>query len=177
MSDRRWGVVGFGVVVGMLGASLVMAAESEGQGPIAKGPSEPSPAGVMTQPEPAAPPAAAAPTDAPRAEPTIDEVRSAITQYVKEMTEEEGAFYLEDEKTNDTRELTLTTVRDGVGKTGDLYYACTDMKDVDTNEALDVDFDVESYDNAWEVADVRIHKVGGKERYTYGENNTRVPVM
>jgi hypothetical protein len=35
-------------------------------------------------------------------------------------------------------------VHDRVGKTGTLYYSCTDMRDTQTGESLDLDFDVKA---------------------------------
>ena len=63
-----------------------------------------------------------------------------------------------------------------VGKTGGLYYACTDMRDAATGELLDLDFDVEGDGGQLDVVDARIHKVEGQARYTYDEDDNRVPL-
>jgi hypothetical protein len=65
-------------------------------------------------------------------------------------------------------------VHERVGKTGDYYYSCTDMLDAGSQELLDLDFDVEAEGGALEVVDVRIHKVSGKARYTYDDNDHRI---
>ena len=109
-------------------------------------------------------------------EPSADQIRDAIRQYVEDVVQDEGAFYLDDDVTGQTRELTLERVHERVGKTGDYYYSCTDMKDTQTGELLDLDFDVEAYDGELEVVDVRIHKVGDKPRYTYDDQDNRVSV-
>ena len=111
------------------------------------------------------------------AEPTIDQVRDAIQKYVQDTTQDEGVYYVDDEVTGDTRELTLDHVHDKVGKAGDYDYACADMKDDKSGELLDIDFDVESYDGELEVTDVRIHKVNGKERYAYDASGNRLPAQ
>jgi len=67
-------------------------------------------------------------------------------------------------------------VHERVGKTGELYYSCTDMQDTSTGELLDLDFDVEANDEQLEVVDTRIHKVNGQERYTYDEQDNRIPL-
>lgn len=51
-------------------------------------------------------------------------------------------------------------------------YYCADFKDNGSNEMLDMDLDVEYKDRNISVADVRVHKVNGKERYTYDEKIT-----
>ncbi|MBI3324709.1 MAG: hypothetical protein HYZ92_05460, partial [Candidatus Omnitrophica bacterium] len=64
-----------------------------------------------------------------------------------------------------------------VGKTGEAYYSCTDMKDAASGEILDLDFDVADEDGVLEVVDVRIHKVSGQARYTYDDQDNRIPLM
>ena len=83
---------------------------------------------------------------------------------------------MDEEVTGDTRELTLERVHERVGKTEDYYYSCADMRDAKSGELIDVDFDVEAYDDELEVVDVRVHKVNGKERYTYDEHDNRLPL-
>jgi len=40
------------------------------------------------------------------------------------------------------RRLELVRVHERVGKTGDYYYSCTDMKDVNSGDELDLDFNI-----------------------------------
>jgi hypothetical protein len=72
--------------------------------------------------------------------------------------------------------LEFVRVHDRVGKTGSLYYSCTDMRDKQTGELLDLDFDVKATGEKLKVVDGRIHKVGGKARYTYDEHDNRIPL-
>ena len=112
----------------------------------------------------------------PQAAPTMEQVRQAITDYVGQTEREEGAFTMEDDVTGTTRTLTLVSVHDQLGKTGETYYACTDMRDTASGEQLDLDFDVESENGQLEVVDVRIHKVNGQARYTYDDQANRLPL-
>jgi hypothetical protein len=107
--------------------------------------------------------------------PSEEQVRGAIQEYVQQITEEEGDFAIEDEVTGNLRTLTLDRVQESSGKIGDAYHSCVDMKDVDTGETMDIDFDVEPIDGELDVVDVRIHKVNGTERYTY-KGDEIVPV-
>lgn len=109
------------------------------------------------------------------AEPSAEQIRQAIRDHIEEITVDEGSFAIEDEQTGQTRTLELVQVHERVGKTGNAYYSCTDMKDTATGELLDLDFDVAREDGGLEVTDVRIHKVNGQERYTYDSNNNRIP--
>lgn len=111
-----------------------------------------------------------------QAEPSAQEIREAIAAYVKQVEAEDGAFTIEDEVTGATRTLTLVRVHERVGKTGELYYACTDMQDAANGETLDLDFDVEAAGDELDVVEVRIHKVSGTPRYTYDEHDNRIPV-
>ena len=67
-------------------------------------------------------------------------------------------------------------VHERVGKTGTLYYSCTDMRDRDTGQLLDLDFDVKASGSELSVVDTRIHKVNGQARYTYDDQDRRIPV-
>ena len=109
-------------------------------------------------------------------EPSADQIRGAMSDYVKEKSKKTGAFDVYDKEAGKTRKLSLIRVHERVGKTGNYYYSCADFKDTESNEMLDLDLDVANKDGKLSVADVRIHKVNGKERYTYDANDNRIPV-
>ena len=111
-----------------------------------------------------------------QAEPSAEQIRQAIESYVKGLEAKDGAFAIQDELTGATRKLTFVQVHERVGKTGDLYYSCTDMRDASTGELLDLDFDVDATGDRLQVADVRIHKLEGQARYTYDEQDNRIPL-
>jgi len=113
----------------------------------------------------------------PVAEPSADDIRGAMMEHVFSNSAETGAFSVTDSETKTTRNLALIRVHERVGKTGDYYYSCADFHDLDTGELLDLDIDVDNKGGTLTVADVRIHKVGGKERYTYDENDNRIPIL
>jgi len=109
--------------------------------------------------------------------PSNEDIRKAMRSYVEEESAKTGGnFEVRDPETNTTRRLSLIRVHERVGKTGNYYYSCADFKDVDSGEMLDLDLDVEDQNGTLQVVDVRIHKVDGKERYTYDENDNRIPV-
>ena len=110
-------------------------------------------------------------------EPTAEELRQTIRDYIQRQETQLGAFMLADPKqTGKLRTLTLVRVHERVGKTGDYYYSCTDMQDVATGDQLDLDFDVSDAGKDLTVAAVRIHKDNGTPRYTYGENDQLIPL-
>ena len=109
--------------------------------------------------------------------PSAREIRQSIRDYIAHIEKEQGVFTIKDEVTGSTRTLTLVRVHERVGKTGSYYYSCTDMKDTHSGELLDLDFDVEAKQSALNVVDVRIHKLNGKPRYTYDDNDQRIPLM
>ena len=108
-------------------------------------------------------------------EPTAEELRQTIRDYITTTTQKQGAFTIKDSLTGNTRTLTLVGVHERVGKTGGYYYSCTDMRDAASGELLDLDFDVEAKAGRLSVVDVRIHKVDGKARYTYDDKDNRIP--
>ncbi len=107
--------------------------------------------------------------------PSAAEIRSAMKNHVL-ANYSGGTFQVKDPETGDVRKLQLIRVHERVGKTGDYYYSCADFKDTETGELLDLDLDVEDKDGRLRVVDVRIHKVKGVERYTYDENDNRIPL-
>lgn len=111
------------------------------------------------------------------AEPTPEALRDTIRDYVANEEKSKGAFEIRDERTGDLRQLEFVRVHERVGKTGNYYYSCTDMKDAQTGDLLDLDFDIQDEGGNLKVADVRIHKDNGDPRYTYDDKDNRVPVV
>jgi Cu-Zn family superoxide dismutase len=111
------------------------------------------------------------------AEPTPEALRDTIRDYIVSEEKAKGAFEIRDERTDDLRRLEFVRVHERVGKTGNYYYSCTDMKDVKTGDLLDLDFDIQDEGGNLTVADVRIHKDNGDPRYTYDDKDNRVPVV
>ena len=110
------------------------------------------------------------------AEPSAADIRQAIDTHVTQRMTGPGGFTIDDPETGATRRLELVHVHERVGKTGGRYYACTDMRDLDSGQLLDLDFDVEPQEGALTVMETRIHKVDGHARYTYDADDNRIPV-
>ena len=108
--------------------------------------------------------------------PSAQAIRAFIQQHIEGQLNQGGTLTMQDHETGAARRLQFVRVHDRVGKTGGLYYSCTDMKDADTGELLDLDFDVQATGGHLAVVGTRIHKVSGKARYTYDANDNRVPI-
>ena len=108
--------------------------------------------------------------------PAPSDLRGTIAAYIQTQQKNQGAFLIVDERSNQPRRLELVRVHERVGKTGDYYYSCTDMKDVKTGDVLDLDFDIADHDGRLDVAAVRIHKDNGNPRYTYDDKDNRIPL-
>lgn len=111
------------------------------------------------------------------AEPAPEALRQTIRDYIANEEKSKGAFEIMDERAGSLRQLAFVRVHERVGKTGNYYYSCTDMKDVKTGDLLDLDFDIQDEVGNLSVADVRIHKDNGDPRYTYDDKDNRVPVV
>jgi hypothetical protein len=103
---------------------------------------------------------------------TAEGVKEAIRAYVATRAGQEGGHYaLKDPVLGKTWRLEMDKIHDPVrtfekdGKR--IYFACSDFRSLDGPEILDVDFWLTPVGNGLKVAEVRIHKVDGKERYTY----------
>jgi len=110
------------------------------------------------------------------AEPSAGKIKIAMKEYVENKSKKIGALEVMDTVTGKKRNLQLTRIHERVGKTGNYFYSCADFKDTQSGELLDLDIDVEHKDGELNVVDVRIHKVNGKERYTYDDKDNRIPV-
>ncbi len=91
-----------------------------------------------------------------------------------------GVFKLYDPVLKKTWALTLDRVhKDRLSKlSADTYFACVDMKDRN-GKTVDVDFFLKSKGGKLEMTDTTVHKVAGKPRYNWKEENgfwKRVPV-
>ena len=111
-----------------------------------------------------------------KAEPSAGQIRQTIQSHVQGIVQKQGSFTINDPVAGTPRTLDFVRVHERVGKTGDLYYSCTDMRDRKTGQPLDLDFDVKAEGEKLTVVDTRIHKVDGKARYTYDEHDNRIPV-
>ena len=111
------------------------------------------------------------------AEPSAEQLRGTIRNYIQTQEKALGHFSIPDPKQKGKiRTLSLIRVHERVGKTGDYYYSCTDMKDVATGDQLDLDFDVSDTGKKLKVVAVRIHKDNGKPRYTYDGKDNLIPL-
>lgn len=91
-------------------------------------------------------------------------VRSTIESYVKRDSNLKGGFLIYDEKENKVLNLTYDHVHKGVEKTeGGEYFACVDFVDSDKN-TYDLDVYVKQDVEEWDISEILIHKVNGKDR-------------
>ncbi|MFC1510531.1 hypothetical protein ACFL49_02610 [Candidatus Omnitrophota bacterium] len=109
--------------------------------------------------------------------PSKAKIRNTMKNHVVDQSKNSGTFDVVDPDTGNLRKLELMKVHKRVGKTGEYFYSCADFKDAETGEMLDLDLDVENTDGDLHVVDVRIHKLEGEPRYTYDNNDNRIPLM
>lgn len=104
---------------------------------------------------------------------TLEDIASVVEEYVQENSEE-GIFRFYDDKTDTWLDLKLAKIhRDKLAQTkDDEYFVCADFQGMDGN-MYDLDFFVlgETRDELEVNEDsISIHKVNGKERYTWNYN-------
>ncbi len=115
-------------------------------------------------------------SDHMKAQPAAQDIKDSMAAYVKAQSAEKGYLEIFDSVAGKTRRLKLKRIHERVGKTGDLFYSCADFVDSESGQLLDLDIDVKNKDGILKVVDTRIHKVEGKPRYTYDENDNRIPL-
>ena len=111
-------------------------------------------------------------------EPSVEELQEAVSQYVGNIVETKGRFKLDDQETRDLLELSLEGFLDPIVKEGEyLYVVCAQMRNVKTNDLLDVDFELDMLDvGDFDVLNMRVHKINGQSRYEYDSLGNRVVV-
>lgn len=105
-------------------------------------------------------------------------VEATVTTYVN--SQNGKTVTLQDNQTHTTRTLTLTRIHSGkIARLGSkTAFVCADFKDTN-GETVDLDFFLTNNGGTYEVNKIDIHKVQGKERYTYVEQKgmwRQVPV-
>ena len=112
---------------------------------------------------------------------SVTDLENAIKADIAEKSKDtNGVFKLYDPELKKTWDLTLDRVhKDRLSKlSADTYFACVDMKDP-SGKTVDVDFFLKSKDGKLEMTDTTVHKVEGKPRYNWKEEDgfwKRVPV-
>ena len=106
-----------------------------------------------------------------------ESIPTAVRKYIEDKSRATGTFDVYDPEIGKTRMLSLIRLNSNIGKSGERYYSSADFKDMETAETVELDFDVDAKNGKTSVIQARIRKVGGKERYTYDENNNMIPVL
>lgn len=106
--------------------------------------------------------------------PSNTEIHSTMENYITAVSKASGTLNVVDPETKKALNLSFVKIHKKVEKTGNNYYSCVDFKDANTGDSVDVDLDVADIDGKLSVVEMRIHKVEGKERYNYDDNNKRI---
>ncbi len=111
---------------------------------------------------------------------TMDELEKAITGEITATQDKNGGKYpMKDDKADKTWSMTLDHVhRERLSRLdAKTYFACTDFKS-DDGHTVDVDFFMKDDGKQLVMSDATIHKVDGKARYGWKEQDgywVRVP--
>jgi hypothetical protein len=103
-----------------------------------------------------------------------------VQEHIKaESAKNGGAFIVRDDVLN--RDWRLKLIRIHTHKIVELgegrFFACADLKEVGGDKTkLDLDFFVARQGDRWVMEKVVVHKVSGKPRYVYNDDNEMVPV-
>jgi len=109
----------------------------------------------------------------------VTDLEERIKEDIAEKSKD-GVFQVNDPVLNKTWDLKLDHVHtERLSKlNADTYFACVDMKDPEA-KVIDVDFFLKSNGDKLEMTDTTIHKIEGKPRYNWKEEDgfwKRVPV-
>ncbi len=109
-----------------------------------------------------------------------NKIRHLARDYIEEKAGSAGTLDVEDPEVNTTRKLSFESVQQDIGKVTvknvSSYVVHVNMKDVRTNEQVDVDVDINEQAGVYSVVNVGVYKVSGTPRYIYDDKNNRVPV-
>jgi hypothetical protein len=90
----------------------------------------------------------------------VEDIKKAMSEHIKNQTDEDGIFYLYDDKTGENLALRFQKIHDPVRVIdSNTYFACTDFKLVgEENKLYDLDFWMSPVDGVLEVFKTKIHK-------------------
>ncbi len=109
--------------------------------------------------------------------PSTETIRKVIRNYAAHLEATEGAINIPDYAIRKMRPLKLKRLHDEVEPgPNSSYHVCADMTDTATGDELDVDVEVSSTGNQLSVANLRIHKIGGKPRFQYDKQGNLIPL-
>ncbi len=87
--------------------------------------------------------------------PDAFDVQDAIQEHVMETIESEGAFFVDDELTDQVRELQWIEIH-STGERDGHPWGRAKMLDVASEDLVEVEFDLEPFEEKYEVVDVRV---------------------
>ena len=102
---------------------------------------------------------------------SVTDLEKKIKEDIAEKSKD-GVFQVEDPELHKTWDLKLDHVHtERLSKLkADTYFACVDMKDPN-GKVIDVDFFLKSKGDKLEMTDTTIHKIEGKPRYNWKEED------
>lgn len=103
---------------------------------------------------------------------TIETLGKNVENYIQSEQKSKGYFNVHDDVTNEDLKLTLKKIHDDrLATLGDnVYFVCADFEGTDKN-IYDVDIFMKWDGKQLVATDRKIHKVNGKERYSWYEDN------
>ncbi|RKD17634.1 hypothetical protein BCY91_16675 [Pelobium manganitolerans] len=113
------------------------------------------------------------PINSKKSELTIKSLSKGVKEYVQTEQKSKGHFIVHDSVTHKDLQLTLKKIHDDrLASLGDnVYFVCADFQGSDNN-VYDVDIFMKWDGKVLSATDRKVHKVNGKERYTwYNEGN------
>ena len=90
----------------------------------------------------------------------VDDIKSAMMKHIGAAVDDEGIFYLRDDKTGEELALKFVRIHDPVRQIGsDIYFACTDFHVVGEPDKLyDLDFWMNDKTGQLKVYQSKVHK-------------------
>jgi len=102
----------------------------------------------------------------------------AVQDHIRNAVKQSGSFNVSDAKAGVQRKLSLVRIHsEKIVRLGnERYFACADFKEGGTGKIIDLDFYASREGSSWKIEPALIHKVAGKPRFTYNQDNERVTV-
>lgn len=104
----------------------------------------------------------------------------AVEKHVRAKKKEAGSFEVYDAVLGKTWKLKMKKIhKKRIARlSDDKFFACADFTTVGKKPRteLDLDFFVTKTSDGWNVDQVLVHKIAGRPRYNYNDENERVPV-
>ena len=107
----------------------------------------------------------------------FSQLEAILKNYIIAKTGKDKYFLVKDPRTNNERKLVFEKLQKILIFAIDKVYLCSDFKDADSGDMVNVDFKILTTKQGMDMGDFTIHKINGEEQFAYDVNGEQVELV